>query len=145
MLLVIAILLLAILQQSRFLVISGVNPNLVISGLAVIAFFAPSLLFYIFIAALGTLATKSVPGFESASAAILIAAVLFWVVRLAAPWRVSISASAAAAAGTAIFYAIVGYYFILGRPYLFAAEILYNIICAVILYLLIIFVYGEER
>ncbi len=143
--LIIVILLLAFLERTRFLAIGGINPNLIIAGLAVSAFFAAPFLSYVLMSAVGALVMKSVPVFEYAPIAILVAAVFFWIVRLASPWRASISILAATIAGTAFFYAIVDYRFLLNRQYLFAFELVYNVIFAITLYLISAYIYGEER
>ncbi len=135
----------ALVQELRILEIDGVNPNLVLSSVAAIAFVELPFIIYLGLTALGALLLEMRFVLNIEFFAILSLAPIFWLLRRVSPWKAGLGNLIFVSLGTVIFYAAVDYTFILSGINILIREIVYNLIIVGALYSFFYYLYEAEE
>ncbi len=138
-------LVLPLVQGSQILRFEGVNPNLGVIGLMMLAVMVAGYLRFFIFSAFLIFLLKIIPGFELESAALLGVALFMKLFQGVAPWSSFAAPAFSVIMGTTIFYAIGDYSFIIGEPGFFLKELLYNLILGVFAHLGLSVIYEEAR
>jgi Na+-translocating ferredoxin:NAD+ oxidoreductase RnfD subunit len=124
---VILAILAALAQELRLFEFWGLNPNLIIITLGLLAFTMDNLTEFFAAVLAGVIFSKTAPFWEIAPLAIFIAASIFWISKKASPWNIHIEFLISLFVATTIFYVVVDRAFILERTELFFGELAYNV------------------
>lgn len=135
----------ALAQGSRLLEVGGVNPNLLIAIFASLSFMVRRAPFYFLCAALGIVVLRFGSYADVTLLALLVVAAAFFIFSKFLTWHALINSLVMALAGTAIFYAVADYAFIISRYDILMMEMVYNAIVAIIFYFLLQLVYEAKE
>lgn len=132
---VIILILAGLLQQTQFLLVLGVKPNLALVVVLSLVYFIKDRWFFILLSIIGALLTMMAPGFSMALIISIAFPIFFYLIKNLIPWQPLFS--------TLIFIFITT--IILDYPNVFLAEIIYNISLGFVLYFIFKFANSKSR
>ncbi len=124
----------ALAQESRFLEIGGINPNLIVVILAILAFRLENPAYFFIAAFTGVIFAKTAPFWELAPLTVFFIAIILWLSKKAGPWNIHLGFLISLFMATTIFYVIADRTFILDRSSGFLYELAYNLFIGAIVW-----------
>ena len=125
----------AFLQQTNFLLIYNVKPNLVLVIIIVMAFFIEFLWYYLLLMLIGLSLIRTSPGFEKEIIVLGFLLLVIFPTKKILPWKPQISIALLTIIATILFYLFSSENIIIKSPALAVTEIFYNVIFGLIIYL----------
>ena len=133
----------AFLQGTNFN-IAGVKPNWTLAVLLVLAFFINDFIFYFILVLLASVILRFQPSFSWELAVWLLIVLTGFFAARRLPWRGIVNFSVMICAGTVGFYLLIDHKFVYGNIGVWSAELIYNVLVGLSLFLTLRYVFQSK-